>query len=143
MAPDPTRARVGCRAVSSGSVSRSRSLSEASICTLKGFLHWIVPRERFRLLTPRDALVTYIFNTGSAQHYFCRTCGNCSFYVPRSHPDSISVDAHRVAGFGGIFGGLSEGFGFLGPGVVPLLVQRVLVAAHGAVAVAVNQRTPL
>ena len=70
-----------------------------SICTLKGFLHWIVPRERFRLLTPRDALVTYTFNTRSAQHYFCRTCGNCSFYVPRSHPDSISVDAHRVAGF--------------------------------------------
>ncbi len=69
-----------------------------SICTLKGFLHWIVPRDRFRLLTPQDALVTYTFNTGVARHHFCRICGNCSFYVPRSDPDAVSVDAHRVSG---------------------------------------------
>ena len=41
------------------------------------------------------------------------------------------------AGFGGFFGGLSEGFGFLCLGLVPLLVHRLLGSAHGAVAVAV------
>jgi hypothetical protein len=28
-----------------------------------------------------------------AKHYFCATCGVKSFYVPRSHPDGISVNA--------------------------------------------------
>jgi hypothetical protein len=64
-----------------------------SICTMTGFLHLIVPRNRFRLLKGADALVTYTFNTGVAQHYFCRHCGIKSFYVPRSNPDGYSVNA--------------------------------------------------
>ena len=69
-----------------------------SICAMKGHLHWIVPRERFRLLTPEDALATYTFNTGVARHLFCKTCGICSFYVPRSDPDKISVNARCLGG---------------------------------------------
>ena len=64
-----------------------------SICAMVGYLHLIVPRERFRLLQGEDALTTYTFNTGVAQHRFCRHCGVKSFYVPRSHPDGISVNA--------------------------------------------------
>lgn len=64
-----------------------------SICTMTGFLHLIVPRSRFRLLKGADDLVTYTFNTGVAQHYFCRHCGIKSFYVPRSNPDGYSVNA--------------------------------------------------
>ena len=41
------------------------------------------------------------------------------------------------AGLGGFLGGLSQGFGFFCLGLVPLLVDRALGAAHGAVAVAV------
>jgi hypothetical protein len=63
-----------------------------SICCKTAFLHLIVPAARFRLLTPRDALATYTFNTHVAQHYFCRTCGIKSFYVPRSNPDGFSVN---------------------------------------------------
>jgi hypothetical protein len=62
-----------------------------SICTRKGYLHWIVPRERFRLLVGEDDLTTYQFNTMTARHRFCRHCGVASFYVPRSHPDRIDV----------------------------------------------------
>ena len=64
-----------------------------SICTMTAFLHLIVPRSRFRLLAGADALVTYTFNTGTAQHCFCRHCGIKSFYVPRSNPDGYSVNA--------------------------------------------------
>ena len=64
-----------------------------SICAPFGYLHLIVPRERFRLLRGEDALTTYTFNTGVARHLFCRTCGVKSFYVPRSHPDGYSVNA--------------------------------------------------
>lgn len=58
-----------------------------------GFLHLIVPKERFRLLCGADLLTTYTFNTGTAKHLFCRICGIQSFYVPRSHPDGYSVNA--------------------------------------------------
>jgi hypothetical protein len=39
-----------------------------------------------------DELTTYEFNTSVAKHYFCRHCGVKSFYVPRSHPEGISVN---------------------------------------------------
>ncbi|HUN26707.1 MAG TPA: GFA family protein [Steroidobacteraceae bacterium] len=64
-----------------------------SICGKSGYLHLVVPADRFKLLCGRDALTTYTFNTHTAQHLFCSTCGIKSFYVPRSHPDGFSVNA--------------------------------------------------
>jgi len=64
-----------------------------SICGKSGYLHLIVPADRFRLLSGREALTTYTFNTGTARHLFCSVCGVKSFYVPRSHPDGYSVNA--------------------------------------------------
>ena len=32
-------------------------------------------------------------DTGTAKHHFCSVCGIKSFYVPRSHPDGLSVNA--------------------------------------------------
>jgi hypothetical protein len=69
-----------------------------SICTKKAYLHWIVPRDRFRLLTPWEALVTYTFNTHTAKHHFCPRCGVASFYVARSDPDKIDVNLRCVEG---------------------------------------------
>ena len=65
-----------------------------SICTMTGYLHLIVPKERFRLLRGTEMLTEYSFGTRTARHLFCRRCGIKSFYVPRSHPDGISVHAH-------------------------------------------------
>lgn len=67
-----------------------------SICTKKGYLHWIVARERFRLLTPEAALATYTFNTSIAQHHFCPRCGVAPFYIPRSDPDKIDVNLRCI-----------------------------------------------
>ena len=64
-----------------------------TICRMTGYLHLIVPRERFRLLRGEAELVEYRFNTGVARHLWCRHCGIKSFYVPRSHPQGISVQA--------------------------------------------------
>ena len=64
-----------------------------SICSKAGYLHLIVPADRFRLLSGADGLSTYTFNTGTAKHLFCSVCGVKSFYVPRSHPDGFSVNA--------------------------------------------------
>jgi hypothetical protein len=69
-----------------------------SICQMSSFLHLIVPKDRFRLLSGADRLVEYLFNTGAARHLFCGRCGIKSFYVPRSHPDGISVNARCLDG---------------------------------------------
>jgi hypothetical protein len=63
-----------------------------SICTKKGFLHWIVSPAAFELLRGADALAEYRFNTGTARHLFCRSCGIHPFYIPRSDPDKVDVN---------------------------------------------------
>ncbi len=65
-----------------------------SICRMSGFLHLIVPAQRFRLLAGEGDLTDYTFHTGVAKHRFCRHCGIKSFYIPRSHPDGIDVNVH-------------------------------------------------
>ena len=67
-----------------------------SICSKSGYLHLIVPREKFRLIEGEEHLEKYEFNTKTAKHYFCKTCGIKSFYVPRSHPDGYSVNARCI-----------------------------------------------
>ena len=69
-----------------------------SMCEKKGILHLIIPREQFELLSGGDDLTTYRFNTGVAQHHFCRHCGIHSFYVPRSDPDKIDVNVRCLDG---------------------------------------------
>ena len=69
-----------------------------SICAKKGFLHLIVPRDRFELVSGAEDLSTYEFNTRIAKHHFCRHCGIHSFYVPRSDPDKIDVNVRCLDG---------------------------------------------
>ena len=64
-----------------------------SVCSKAGYLHLIVPAERFKLLSGANVLTSYGFNTHTAKHLFCSICGIKSFYVPRSHPDGFSVNA--------------------------------------------------
>jgi hypothetical protein len=77
--PDPPVAALSCL---------------CSICTATGFVHLIVARGDFELLSGRDSLSSYRFGTGAAQHLFCRRCGIKSFYQPRSHPEAWSVNAN-------------------------------------------------
>ncbi len=69
-----------------------------SICRKKGFLHLIVPNDKFTLVQGEEALTTYTFNTGVAKHKFCRICGIHSFYTPRSHPDCVDVNVRCLDG---------------------------------------------
>jgi hypothetical protein len=69
-----------------------------SICSKKGYLHHLVPPERFRLLAGADDLTTYQFGTHSARHQFCRHCGVASFYRPRLDPSQYMVNARCLDG---------------------------------------------
>ena len=72
---------------------RRVSYCNCSMCQKKGILHHLVTPDRFELVRGADALITYRFNTGVAKHTFCRHCGIHAFYVPRSDPDKVSVNA--------------------------------------------------
>ncbi len=63
-----------------------------SICGMVGFLHVIVPKSKFRLLSGDASLSEYRFNTGAAHHYFCKVCGVKSFYIPRSNTDGYALN---------------------------------------------------
>ena len=63
-----------------------------SICTKSGYLHLIIPKASFKLLSGKDNLTIYTFNTKVAQHQFCQSCGIKPFYTPRSNPDGIDIN---------------------------------------------------
>ncbi len=63
-----------------------------SICAKSGYLHLIVPKSKFKLVSGEESITTYTFGTGVAQHKFCRVCGVKSFYIPRSNPDGVDVN---------------------------------------------------
>ncbi len=69
-----------------------------SMCEKKGFLHLIVATGAFELVAGADELTSYRFNTGVAEHRFCRHCGVHPFYTPRSDPDKVDVNARCLEG---------------------------------------------
>jgi hypothetical protein len=73
-----------------------------SLCSKKGYLHLIVPPSQFECLSGRDALTPYRFGSMTAEHTFCRVCGVQPFYVPRSDPDKIDVNARCLDDFGSL-----------------------------------------
>ncbi len=76
--PDPPVAALECN---------------CSICRMTGFVHVLVRHDDFALEKGAEALSSYRFGTGAAEHLFCRRCGVKSFYQPRSHPKAWSVNA--------------------------------------------------
>ncbi|WP_417459749.1 GFA family protein [Kordiimonas sp.] len=67
-----------------------------SICKLTGFVHYFATKAEFRITSGEDNLTDYRFNTGTARHLFCSTCGVKAFYVPRSHPDGWSINTNCI-----------------------------------------------
>ncbi len=67
-----------------------------SICSMTGFIHIIVGHENFHLDSGQAILTSYRFGSGAAEHLFCSLCGIKSFYQPRSHPGSWSVNAYAL-----------------------------------------------
>ena len=64
-----------------------------SICTKKGILLLSTDLANFQLLRGKSALKAYTFGTGVAQHTFCSHCGMQAFYIPRSQPHRVTVNA--------------------------------------------------
>jgi hypothetical protein len=69
------------------------SQCSCSVCTKKGILHLPIFPAEFELLRGKRELTVYTFGSGVAQHASCTHCGMHAFYVPRSQPDKITVNA--------------------------------------------------
>jgi hypothetical protein len=52
----------------------------------------------FRLIEGEDQLATYRFNTRTAEHHFCRTCGIYTHHKRRSNPDELGVNVACLEG---------------------------------------------
>lgn len=50
-----------------------------SMCEKAGTLLSFVPEEKFHLMSGKENLQDYRFNTGKINHVFCKTCGVRSF----------------------------------------------------------------
>ena len=77
------------------------SQCSCTVCTKKGILILSIFPTDFQLLRGKNALTVYTFQTGVAQHPFCKHCGMHSFYVPRSQPDKVTVNARCLDGIDG------------------------------------------
>ena len=69
-----------------------------SICRKKGALHFRAELEQVHITAGKDVLSIYQFNTKTAQHYFCRTCGIQTFSHSRLAPDKWTVNVRCLDG---------------------------------------------
>ena len=65
---------------------------DCSICAMKGAVTVGTPLDGLEVTEGEDLLTLYRFNTGTAQHWFCRTCGIYTHHRRRSNPDEFGVN---------------------------------------------------
>ena len=86
-----------------------------SICYQKGFLHMLIPKSDFKLISADqefsylddrielqekeiELMDIYQFGTKTAKHLSCKICHITCYYYPRSHPEGVSINARCVKG---------------------------------------------
>lgn len=69
-----------------------------SICAMKGVLMMDLPVGNLEITHGEDNLALYTFNTGAAQHRFCKTCGIHPFHQLRSDTGSFGVNVACLDG---------------------------------------------
>lgn len=71
---------------------------DCSFCRMRGAVVVTAPLDGIRFVKGEDALTLYQFNTGTAKHYFCATCGIYTHHKRRSNPDEIGVNVACLEG---------------------------------------------
>ena len=69
---------------------------DCSMCRRRGAIVASVPLAGIRVVKGQDVLKLYQFNTRTARHYFCSSCGIYTHHQRRSAPHP--VDRHRRFG---------------------------------------------
>ncbi|GLQ30322.1 GFA family protein [Litoribrevibacter albus] len=69
-----------------------------SMCARRGAVVTSVPLSSFTLVKGQDHLTLYQFNTKTAEHYFCDTCGIYTHHKRRSNPNQYAVNVACLDG---------------------------------------------
>lgn len=64
-----------------------------SICRMRGAVALSSAADKFQITQGDDKLASYRFNTGTAEHHFCKVCGIYTHHKRRSMPDQVGVNA--------------------------------------------------
>ena len=63
-----------------------------SFCRMRGAVAVSAALGGVRITQGEDALASYRFNSGTAQHFFCSRCGIYTHHQRRSNPDEYGVN---------------------------------------------------
>ncbi|SEJ81954.1 GFA family protein [Pseudomonas sp. NFR16] len=88
---------VQFRVTLSGGLATARRC-DCSYCRMRGAVVVTATQDNFRIVAGEHALTLYQFNTHTAKHYFCGTCGIYTHHRRRSNPDQLGVNAACLAG---------------------------------------------
>lgn len=69
-----------------------------SLCSRKGAIMVSVPLANLRVTAGEDALRLYTWNSQTAKHYFCGTCGIYTHHQRRSNPKEYGVNVACLDG---------------------------------------------
>lgn len=71
---------------------------DCSFCMRRGAAAVSARKEDVSVVQGADSLTLYQFNTGTARHYFCRTCGIYTHHLRRSNPAEMGINAACLDG---------------------------------------------
>ncbi|TBW34072.1 GFA family protein [Siculibacillus lacustris] len=71
-----------------------------SYCRMRGAIAVSAQRDDVAFVAGEDNLSLYQFNTGTAKHYFCRTCGIYTHHQRRSNPKLFGINVACLEGHG-------------------------------------------
>ncbi|MCE1237874.1 MAG: GFA family protein [Hyphomicrobiales bacterium] len=69
-----------------------------SYCRMRGAVVVSAPLSDIDFVEGEDNLTLYRFNTGAAEHWFCKTCGIYTHHRRRSNPNQFGVNAACLDG---------------------------------------------
>ena len=69
-----------------------------SICRMRGAVAVTSTPADFTVTQGENNLATYRFNTGTAEHHFCKTCGIYTHHKRRSNPNQLGVNVACLDG---------------------------------------------
>ena len=74
------------------------SRCNCSICRRKGAIVGSVPLSGLKIVSGKDKLKLYQFDTKEAEHYFCSICGIYTHHKRRSNPNQYGINLGCLEG---------------------------------------------
>lgn len=71
---------------------------DCSLCSRKGAVMGEAARSALEITSGAQQLATYAWNTGEAQHHFCKVCGIYTHHVMRGATQRIGVNMACIEG---------------------------------------------